>query len=120
LIWLVAAPYGRHLRADRPRATRAVRGFADIVETAREVRLMPVLAAMISLAAGVSFLVGNSYHAQMPELAGDLGYGDPGFTYSMLLGADAAGALLGGVLLELRGGLFRMEPRSAALLAAAW
>jgi MFS family permease len=38
----------------------------------------------------------------------------------MLLGADAAGALLGGALLESRGGLFRMEPRTVVILVAAW
>ena len=33
----------------------------------------------------------------------ELGHGDPGLAYTLLLGADAAGALLAGVLLETRG-----------------
>jgi MFS family permease len=120
LLWLVAAPYGRHQRGDRAAPTRAVRGLADVLQTIREVRPVPALAVMITLAGGASFFIGNSYHAQMPEFAGDLGHGDPGTSYTMLLGADAAGALLAGALLEWRGGIFRMQPRTAILLAVGW
>jgi MFS family permease len=38
----------------------------------------------------------------------------------MLLGADATGALLAGILLESRGGLFKIRPASATILAMAW
>ncbi len=120
LLWLIAAPYGRHFRADRPPPKRAVRGLADIVQTVREVRSIPVLAVMIGLAGGASFFIGNSYQAQMPGFARDLGHGDPGTAYTMLLGADAAGALLAGILLESRGGIFRMRPTTAMTLAMAW
>jgi MFS family permease len=131
LLWLIAAPYGRHLRSarapgdapsdsGRPVPTRAVRGLADVLLTLREVRVIPVLATMILLAGGASFFIGNSYQAQMPGFAEDLGHGDPGTAYTMLLGADAAGALLAGALLESRGGLFRMQPRVAVGLAMAW
>ena len=75
---------------------------------------------MISLAGGASFFIGNSYQAQMPGFAHDLGHGDPGTAYSMLLGADAAGGLLAGILLESRGGIFRMHPRTAFILAISW
>jgi hypothetical protein len=51
VLWLVGAPYGRHFRGDRPPPKRAVRGLADIIQTAREVRAIPVLGAMIVLAA---------------------------------------------------------------------
>ena len=120
LLWLVAAPYGRHFRQDRPAPRRAVRGLSDIVQTLREVRSIPVLAVMIALAGGASFFVGNSYQAQMPGFAHDLGHGDPGTAYTMLLAADAAGALLAGILLESRGGIFRMRPQTAVMLAMAW
>jgi MFS family permease len=120
ILWLIAAPYGRHLHGDRALPPRAVRGLADVVQTIREVRPVPALAIMITLAGGASFFIGNSYHAQMPQFAGDLGHGDPGTSYTMLLGADAAGALLAGAMLELRGGIFRMRPRTAIMLAAAW
>ncbi|MFT3765080.1 MAG: MFS transporter [Minicystis sp.] len=104
VLWLVSAPYGRHFRRDRPAPKRAVRGLADVVQTIREVRPLPVLATMILLAGCASFFVGNSYQAQMPGFASDLGYGDAGTPYAVLLGADAAGALLAGILLEARGG----------------
>ncbi len=119
-LWLIAAPYGRHCREDRAAPKRAVRGIADIVQTATEVRAIPILATMILLAGGASFFIGNSYQAQMPGFAVDLGHGDPGTAYTMLLGADAAGALLAGILLESRGGIFRMRPQSAVALALAW
>jgi MFS family permease len=120
VLWLVGAPYGRHFRGDRPPPKRAVRGLADIVQTAREVRGIPVLGAMIVLAGGASFWIGNSYQAQIPGFAHDLGHGDPGTAYSVLLAADATGALLAGILLESRGGIFAMRPVSAILLAIGW
>ena len=119
IVWLIGAPYGRHFRSgEGPR--RAVRGLGDILETLRNVRGLPVLTAMIALAGGASFFVGNSYQAQMPTFATDLGHGDPGTAYSALLGADAAGALLGGVLLESGRSLLRTETSSALKLAALW
>ncbi|HEY8926123.1 MAG TPA: MFS transporter [Polyangia bacterium] len=120
VLWLVNAPYGRHFRGDRPPLRRAVRGLADIVQTIRDVRGIPVLIVMILLAGGASFFVGNSYQAQMPGFAHDLGHGDPGTSYSALLAADAAGALVAGFLLESRGGLLPTSAASALRLAAFW
>jgi MFS family permease len=120
IVWLVAAPYGRHFRHGAPPPKRAVRGLADIVDTIGDVRKIPVLAVMISAAGAASFFIGNSYQAQMPGFAQDLGHGDPGTAYTMLLGADAAGALLAGILLESRGGIFDLVPASAIKLALAW
>jgi hypothetical protein len=119
MVWLIKAPYGRKFRTgDGPK--RAVRGFADIVETIRDVRGIPVLAAMIVLAGGASFFIGNSYQAQMPTFATDLGHGDPGAAYTALLGADAAGALMGGLLLESGRGFLRIQTSSALKLATLW
>jgi MFS family permease len=56
----------------------------------------------------------------MPSFAQDLGHGDPGTSYAMLLGADASGALLAGILLESSGSVFQPRPRTAMLLAIAW
>src|SRR5580704_11618753 len=120
LIWLIRAPFGRYFRGDRAPPRRAVRGLTDIVQTIREVRKLPVLAPMMALAGVASFFVGNSYQAQMPGFAHDLGHGDPGTAYTMLLAADATGALVAGVLLESRGGLFPIRPASAMLLALGW
>jgi MFS family permease len=120
LLWLVGAPYGRHFRGDRGVPNRAVRGLGDILQTIDEVRLVPVLGAMIALAGAASFFIGNSYQAQMPAFAHDLGHGDPGTAYAMLLAADAAGALLAGILLESRGGIFALRADTAFLLAMGW
>src|SRR6185295_4781515 len=66
-----------------------------------------------------SLIVGNAYQAQMPEFAHDLGHADGGITYSALLGADAAGALAAGLILEGRG-LLPPNPRTALVLAILW
>src|SRR5262245_47717978 len=55
----------------------------------------------------------------MPAFANDLGHGDSGVSYSALLAADAAGALLAGVLLE-GGGWLRPAPRKAMAIAVVW
>jgi MFS family permease len=63
--------------------------------------------------------VGNAYQAQMPEFAEHLGHGHAGVGYSMLLAADAAGALAAGFVLESRA-LLQPRPRSAFILAMLW
>jgi len=55
----------------------------------------------------------------MPGYAGDLGHGDPGVSYSVLLAADAAGAVLAAIALESWGRL-NGTPRTAILLAMLW
>jgi hypothetical protein len=120
LLWMWKAPFGPRFRpasATPPR--RAMRGVADIIQTARDIAHDKLIVSMTLLAGAASFFIGNSYQAQMPEFARDLGHGDPGVTYSMLLAADAAGALVAGMLLESRG-LLRAGPRVAMGLAAMW
>jgi len=119
-LWLWRAPYGPRFRAVAAGPARAVKGFADIVQTIMEVRSNRVLASMILLAGLASFFVANSYQALMPGFARDLGHGDPGTTYSMLLAADAAGALMAGLLMESRGGLLRASPTTALGLCMLW
>lgn len=120
MLWLIRAPYGRNFRGAEAPPGRAVRGIDDIVQTIRDVRAIPVLASMIVLAGGASFFIGNSYQAQMPAFAIDLGHGNPGAAYTALLGADAAGALAGGLLLESGRRLFSTSTPSALKLAALW
>ena len=116
LFWLFYAP----ARATDSALRRvAVRGIADIRQTIRDIGTQPVLISMTLLAGLTSFMIGNAYHAQMPGFAGDLGHGDPGVSYSVLLAADAAGALLAGVALEAWGRL-RPSPRTAITLAILW
>ena len=119
ILWLVNAPYGPRFRVGIPQPHRAVRGFADIVHAIRDIAEHPVVISMTLLAGCSSFFVGNAYSPQMPSFAQDLGHGDPGVSYSMLLAADAAGALLAGVVLEGRG-LLPPRARTAIVLAMLW
>ena len=115
IFWLWKAPYKRK---GIP-AERKVRAVADVVATWRAVASNPVIASMTILVGGASLIVGNAYQAQMPEFAHDLGHPDGGITYSALLAADAAGALVAGFVLESRG-LLPPNPRTAFLLAMLW
>ncbi|MBI2316889.1 MAG: MFS transporter [Betaproteobacteria bacterium] len=117
--WLWRAPYGPRFRTGEAAPARAVRGLADIVSTIRDISGNRTIASMIVLGGLASLIVGNSYQAQMPEFAHDLGHGDAGIFYSMLLAADAAGAFVAGVVLESRG-LLPARPRTAFVLAMLW
>jgi MFS family permease len=74
---------------------------------------------MTALVGAASFFVGNAYQPQMPGFAADLGHERADFTYSMLVAADAAGGLLGGLVLETRGWL-APRTRTAFILALIW
>jgi MFS family permease len=117
-VWLIAAPYGRAAPNWRP-GSAALKGFADIWSTMRVVARDRVLLSMTLLIGAASFFVGNAYQAQMPGFARDLGHGRADFSYSMLLAADAAGGLAGGLLLETRAMLLP-RARTAYLLALIW
>ena len=96
-----------------------MRSIGDVLGVIRDIRHYPVVATMTMLAGGAAFFIGNAYQAQMPGFATDLGHGDPGISYSMLLAADAAGALTAGIALETFG-LLRPDPRTALILATLW
>jgi len=119
IIWLWKAPYGPRFRAGGEAPKRAVKGLADITSTIRYVRLNPTILSMLLLAAGSSLFIGNAYQAQMPGFAHDLGHARADWSYSLLLAADAAGALTAGILLE-SAGLLRASPRTACILAMMW
>ncbi len=119
LLWLIRAPYGPKFRVGEVVRVRTVRGLHEVIATLRVIRDKPVLLSMTLLAAAASFFIGNSYQAQMPGFATDLGHGDAGIAYGALLGADALGAFTGGVVLESRG-LLAARPATACLLAGLW
>ena len=121
MLWLIRAPYGRKFRAAGVTgAKRAVRGLADIIQTLRDIRVVPVIGVMLILGGGASFFVGNSYQASMPEFARDLGHGKGSLLYFMLLAADAAGALTAGFLLETTRSLLPVKPDNALRLSLVW
>jgi len=115
-LWLMKAPYDR---AAHPPGPRALVGFRDIADTLKQVAGHRTLAAMIILAGAASLFIGNAYQAQMPAFAHDLGQLDADLYYSLLLGADAAGALTAGLILESRG-LLPPRSRTAFVLAIVW
>ena len=117
-LWLVKAPYGPRFRKEKVASAR-LRGLADLVLTVEVVARIRVIAAMTLLTGAYALMVGNAYQAQMPGFARDLGHGDPGVLYSLLLGADACGAFLAGVVLEGSGWLVP-KARTAFVLALLW
>jgi MFS family permease len=117
-LWLWKAPYGPRFRTERVIGQR-IRGIADIVATFAMIASDRVIIAMTLLSGGASLLVGNAYQAQMPEFAESLGHGGGGLFYSLLLTADAAGALTAGLVLEGSGWL-PPRPRTAIVLVLLW
>ena len=118
-LWLWKAPYGPRFRTEALAPAVAVRNIEDVIGAIKSIAHYPVIATMTLLAGGAAFFVGNAYQAQMPGFAVDLGHGDPGISYSMLLAADAAGALTAGIALEMFG-LLSPNPRTALILALLW
>ena len=114
IVWLWKAPYKR-----QPLPAGRMRALSDVVTTWRAVAGNPVIVAVTILVGAASLIVGNAYQAQMPEFAHDLGDTGGGIRYSALFGADAAGALTAGLILEARG-LLPPRPRTVLILAMAW
>jgi MFS family permease len=121
IFWLWKAPFGPRFRKEPASASppRRAAGSAGIVATMREIAGNRVVVSMTLVAGASSFILGNAYQAQMPEFAGDLGHGDADFYYSMLLAANASGALAAGVLLEVSG-MLRARPNAAFVLVMLW
>jgi MFS family permease len=114
-LWLLTVPYTGHSRERAAPARRAIR-WRDAFEIVREASGNRAIVTMIVLAGCVSFLVGTAFQATMPEFAHDLGTEKADLAYSALLGANAAGAVAGGFMLEGRGWL---PPRvSTAMISA--
>jgi MFS family permease len=118
LAWLWKAPYGPKFRKGHL-PPRAVRGIADIVEAIRIVAKSPTVLTLIVVSGCASFFVGNAYQPQLPEFLADLGYAEDEFRYSMILGANAMGAVIAGLVLEFRG-LLPPNPRTAIFLVMGW
>jgi MFS family permease len=120
-LWLWKAPYGPRFRTDpaAPSPRSSLRGMADIVATWRAIAARPTIILMTALAGGAALLVGNAYQAQMPGFAQDFGHGNAGLYYSLLLAADAAGALTAGFALEAVG-ILQAHTRTALIIGGLW
>jgi MFS family permease len=120
--WLWKVPYGGKAKAaEKPGEAVPARagGFADAMNTLRAVSGNRTLISMIALAGITSLFVGNAFLAQMPEYAHDLGTEKADFSYAVLLGANAGGAFIGGMILEAMG-LLRATRQTAIVLAILW
>jgi MFS family permease len=90
-------------------------GVFDSVRVFREVRTNRTMVSMIVLGGLGSFFVGASLQTSMPIFAHDLGAGDAGLTYGVLLFANGVGGVIGGVLLEATG---RIKPTVKAAVVS--
>jgi predicted MFS family arabinose efflux permease len=117
-LWLLTVSYTGHSREGRAPARRAI-GWGDAIAVIREVSSNRPIITMVALGGCVSFFVGTAFQATMPEFAHDLGTEKADFAYSALLGANAAGAVVGGFLLEGRGWL-PPKVKTAIISAILW
>ena len=115
VIYLARTPYtGR-----RAEPGGIARQSGSVVHVFTQARAEPRLLTMIVLGAATSFFVGNAFQPQMPEYAGRFGADHAGLWYSILLGGNAAGAVIGAILLESTEAL-RPSARGAILCAGVW
>lgn len=119
VIFMFVLPYTGHGR-DEGMSGRAPRfSLSGAIQLMRETSANPTILSMILLGGATSLLVGNAFQAQMPEFAHDYGHNNQDVAYSVLLGANAAGAVIGGILLEGRGWL-KPSARNAAVCSILW
>ncbi len=117
-ILLFRFPYTGHAaRGWRP--TESTVGLTDAWKVFTAVRTESRIMAMMVVAGATSFLVGNAFQAQMPAYANYLGADETGTRYTVLLAADAAGAILGVLLLE-SANFLRPRVRAAIASAGLW
>jgi MFS family permease len=118
-LFLFHFPYTGHLNEGRERRPAARFRLAETRQLLAEVRSEPRIIRMIVLAGVTSFFVGTAFQAQMPEYAHHHGSEHADVWYSVLFGANAAGAVIGALLLEsvtaLQGGA-----RAAIAYGAVW
>jgi MFS family permease len=117
-VWLLTVPYTGHSKEGGSAPRRAI-SWKDAIDVVRDVADNRPIITMVVLGGCASLLVGNAFQAQMPEFAHDLGTGKADFAYSALLAANAAGAVVGGFLLEGKGWL-RPSVKNAILCAILW
>ena len=117
--WLLRTPYSGHLRSGASDESARL-SIADAVRTLREISTNRGIVIMVALAGLSSLFIGNAYQAQMPEFAAAFGSAKDEITYSVLLTANAAGAVLGGFGLEAMAFFRQPRIRTAVLLALVW
>jgi MFS family permease len=117
-LWLWRAPYGPKFQDNPSQRGTPVKGFCDIVETVRAISGNRTIVSMTLLAGAASFMVGSGHTSHLPEFSLALGHAD-GLFYSILFGANAAGAFCAGIVLE-GWRVFPSKPRTAVVLVCLW
>jgi MFS family permease len=116
-LFLFRTKFTGHTRDDGVPRTRI--GIRDSLRVYRDVRADHTLVSMIVLAGLGSFFVGASLQSSMPIFAHDLGAGSAGTAYGVLLFANGAGGVIGGILLEATGRI-RPNVRAAVVSTAVY
>jgi MFS family permease len=115
---LTRFPYTGHAARGAGRTSPAF-GLADAWNVFGAVRMETRIMTMVIVAGATSFLVGNAFQAQMPAYANYLGADETGTRYTLLLAADALGAVIGVLLLETAN-FSRPTVHTAILSAGLW
>ena len=118
-LFLARVPYTGHGRPGQTPRRAGGLGLGDSLRLLRQVSAERRIVMMIALGGVTSFFVGNAFQAQMPEYAHDFGADEAGGWYSMLLAGNAAGAILGAILLETLD-VLRPSARAAMVCAGLW
>jgi len=118
-VFLLRIAYTGHGREGAGARRAGGFGLGQALALLRELRAEPRIITMIVLGGATSFFVGNAFQAQMPEYAHDFGADEAGLWYSVLLAANAAGAVLGVLLLETLT-VLRPSARTAIVCAGLW
>jgi MFS family permease len=112
-LFLFRTKFTGHVRDGGVRRERI--GIIDSVRVLRQVGSNHTLVSMIILGGLGSFFVGASMQSSMPIFASDLGAGSAGSAYGVLLFANGAGGVIGGILLEATG---RVKPSVLAAVVS--
>lgn len=102
-VFLLLTRFTGHTRGGA--TTRARLSLRDAVAVLRKVRGNRTLISMITLAGLASFFIGSAIQSAMPAFAADLGIGDAGVAYGLLLFATGVGGVVGGFAVEAAGGV---------------
>lgn len=119
ILWCLLRPYTGHLHMGEVRRAPVRFGLAAYAAAIRTAAKNRVVLSMIALGGLSSFLVGNAYQAHMPEFATNFLPSDTGFLYAVLLAASAAGAVIGGAVMESMAA-FEPRARTAIVLGSLW
>jgi len=119
ILFLFRLPYTGHLSGGGEPRQAPRFSLARTRQLLSEVRSEPRIIRMIVLAGATSLFVGTAFQAQMPEFAHQHGSEEADVWYSVLFGANAAGAVIGALLLESVT-VFQGGARAAIVCAAIW